>query len=74
MGMTARAKRNTCGKDPWFDEDLREMKKSINRYSRWLNKHPGNNIFREKLFNARKSYKKVPDQRKINSSKKSTRT
>ena len=40
------------------------MKKSINRYSRRLSKHPSNNILREKLFNARKSYKKSARSKK----------
>ena len=54
------AARKTTNKatEPWFDDDLWDLRRRINRYSRWLSKHPSNTTFRSKLFALRKDYKK----------------
>ena len=44
--------------EPWFDDDLWDLRRRINRYSRWLSKHPSNTTLRSKLFALRKDYKK----------------
>ena len=44
--------------EPWFDDDLWDLRRRINRYSRWLSKHPSNTTLRLKLFALRKDYKK----------------
>ena len=45
-------------KESWFDDDLCYLRRRINRYNRWLSKHPSNTILRTKLFALRKGYKK----------------